>query len=116
MPSLPITPKYEPGPEIGISTPMRMTFSCACAAKIAQANARIAPLSASFMDSLPRRCGQCTKAARFPQGSTARGHSVLRVARRSRKRDGVAHVGETGNVGDGALQAEAEAGVRHRAV
>ena len=32
MPSLPITPKYEPGPEIGISTPMRMTLSCAWAA------------------------------------------------------------------------------------
>src|SRR5713226_3921956 len=51
MPSLPITPKYEPGPEIGVSTPMRMIFSCACAAKIAQANAKTAALSASFMDS-----------------------------------------------------------------
>src|SRR5438552_3250508 len=70
MPSLPITPKYDPGPEIGISTPTRMTFSCACAAKVAQANARIAPLSASFIDSLLGRCGQCTKAARFPQGLT----------------------------------------------
>src|SRR6266513_2161318 len=71
MPSLPITPKYDPGPEIGVSTPTRMTFfSCACAAKVAQASARIAPSSASFIDSLLGRCGQCTKAARFPQGLT----------------------------------------------
>src|SRR5512134_630814 len=32
MPSLPITPKYDPGPEIGISTPTRTTLSCACTA------------------------------------------------------------------------------------
>src|SRR6266436_2349593 len=34
----------------------------------------------------------------------------------SREGDGVAHVGEAGDVGEGALEAEAEAGVRHRAV
>src|SRR3989442_11439038 len=49
MPSLPITPKYDPGPEIGIATPMRMTRSCACAARAAQANAKIAALTASFI-------------------------------------------------------------------
>src|SRR5690349_12876919 len=52
MPSLSITPKYEPGPEIGIATPMRMTRSCAVA--IADAHT-IAPASAiriaSFMSS-----------------------------------------------------------------
>jgi hypothetical protein len=39
-----------------------------------------------------------------------------RVPRRSRERDRVEHVGEAGDVGEGALEAEAEAGVRHRAV
>ena len=34
----------------------------------------------------------------------------------SRERDCVAHVGEAGDVGEGALEAEAEAGVRYRAV
>src|SRR6266852_4433995 len=42
--------------------------------------------------------------------------SIPRVAGRSRERDRVAHVGEAGDVGEGALEAEAEAGVRHRAV
>src|SRR5688500_3648250 len=32
------------------------------------------------------------------------------------KGDGVAHVGEAGDVGEGALEAQAEAGVRHAAV
>src|SRR5688572_18636121 len=32
------------------------------------------------------------------------------------KGDGVAHVGQAGDVGDGALEAQAEAGVRHAAV
>src|SRR5260221_13019844 len=55
MPSLPITPKYEPGPEIGISTPMRITRSCANALNaMAAANAAIAVLSTGFMD--PPRC------------------------------------------------------------
>src|SRR5258708_37125932 len=55
MPSLPITPKYEPGPEIGISTPMRITRSCAKALNaMAAANAAIAILSTGFMD--PPRC------------------------------------------------------------
>src|SRR5690242_11417791 len=34
----------------------------------------------------------------------------------SRERDGVAHVGEAGDVCEGALEAEAEAGVRYRTV
>jgi hypothetical protein len=38
------------------------------------------------------------------------------VSRRARKRDGVAHVGEAGDVGERALEAEAEAGMRHGAV
>src|SRR5438477_4474847 len=52
MPSLSITPKYEPGPEIGISTPMRTTRSCANALNaMAAASAAIAVLSNGFMDS-----------------------------------------------------------------
>src|SRR5271165_4816963 len=42
--------------------------------------------------------------------------SIPCVSRRSREGDGVAHVGEAGDVGEGALEAEAEAGMRHRAV
>src|SRR5271163_4417368 len=42
--------------------------------------------------------------------------SIPRVAGRPREGDGVADVGEAGDVGEGALEAEAEAGVRHRAV
>src|SRR5215471_14219918 len=45
-----------------------------------------------------------------------RGGSVARVARRSREWNCVAHVGEAGHVRDRALEAQAEAGVRHRAV
>src|SRR5436189_288799 len=41
---------------------------------------------------------------------------VARVARRPRKRDHVAHVGEPRDVGDGPLEAQAETGVRHGAV
>jgi hypothetical protein len=42
--------------------------------------------------------------------------SIPRVPRRSREGDRVADVGEAGDVGKGALEAEAKAGVRHRAV
>src|SRR5262249_23292132 len=42
--------------------------------------------------------------------------SIPRAPRRARERDRVAHVGETGDVGERPLEAEAEAGVRHRAV
>jgi hypothetical protein len=42
--------------------------------------------------------------------------SIPRIARRSREGDCVAHVGEAGDVGQGALETEAEAGMRHRAV
>src|SRR5260370_42266206 len=42
--------------------------------------------------------------------------SIPRVAGCSREGDRVAHVGEAGDVGEGALEAEAEAGVRDRAV
>src|SRR5271169_6376360 len=42
--------------------------------------------------------------------------SIPRVAGGARERDRVAHVGEAGDVGEGALKAEAEAGMRHRAV
>src|SRR5580704_5678627 len=42
--------------------------------------------------------------------------SIPRVAGGAREGDGVADVGEAGDVGEGALEAEAEAGVRHRAV
>src|SRR5262245_42485682 len=38
------------------------------------------------------------------------------VAGRARERDGVAHVGEAGDVGQRALEAEPEARMRHRAV
>src|SRR5712691_1001962 len=37
--------------------------------------------------------------------------SIPRVSGRSRERDRVAHVGEAGDVGEGALEAEAEAGL-----
>src|SRR5947208_11161300 len=46
MPSLSITPKYDPGPEIGIATPMRSTRSCAAAAVAART---MAPASASLL-------------------------------------------------------------------
>src|SRR5712691_6047322 len=42
--------------------------------------------------------------------------SIPRVARGSREGDRVAHVGEAGRIGDRALEAKAEAGVRYRAV
>src|SRR3984893_1881120 len=42
--------------------------------------------------------------------------SMPRVAGGSREGDCVADVGEAGDVGEGTLEAEAEAGVRHRAV
>src|SRR5271163_4599800 len=42
--------------------------------------------------------------------------SIPRVAGRPREGDGVADVGEAGDVGEGALEAEAEAGVRYCAV
>src|SRR6202011_1290947 len=42
--------------------------------------------------------------------------SIPRVSRRSRERDRVAHVGEARDVRHGALKAEAEARVRHRAI
>src|SRR5215469_565951 len=42
--------------------------------------------------------------------------SIPCAAGRPRKGNGVADVGEAGDVGQGALEAEAEAGVRHRAV
>src|SRR5712691_2321107 len=48
--------------------------------------------------------------------SLSTGVSIPRVAGGSREGDGVAHVGEAGDVGEGALEAEAEAGMRHRAV
>src|SRR5580700_1899761 len=42
--------------------------------------------------------------------------SIPSATGRSREGDRVAHVGEAGRIGEGALEAEAEAGVRHRAV
>src|SRR5215469_888940 len=42
--------------------------------------------------------------------------SIPCIPRRAWERDRVAHVGETGDVGEGALKAEAKAGMRHRAV
>src|SRR5678815_794462 len=62
MPSLPITPKYEPGPEMGISTPMRITRSWASAPNAkAAASAAKAVLISGFMKSpSSRRCGDCT--------------------------------------------------------
>src|SRR5437016_3069734 len=42
--------------------------------------------------------------------------SVPRVAGGARKGDRVAHIGEPGRIGDGALKAEPEPGMRHRAV
>src|ERR1700730_10386174 len=41
---------------------------------------------------------------------------ILRVSRRSRKRNRIAHVGKAGHVGQGALEAQPEARVRHGAV
>src|ERR671931_2248500 len=53
MPSLSITPKYDPGPEIGIATPMRTTRSCAAAAMVARATTLAsASLLARFMTPL----------------------------------------------------------------
>src|SRR6059058_3695956 len=61
MPSLSITPKYEPGPEIGIATPMRTTRSCAAAAAAARTMAAAsASLLASFITPPPVGCGECT--------------------------------------------------------
>src|SRR6201984_10413 len=53
-----------------------------------------------------------------PAGARAARRKALipRVAGGARERDGVADVGEAGDVGEGALEAEAEAGMRHRAV
>ena len=42
--------------------------------------------------------------------------SIPGVAGGAREGDRVAHVGEAGDIGEGALEAEAEAGVGHRAV
>src|SRR6266536_3943891 len=42
--------------------------------------------------------------------------SIPRVPRGAREGDGIAHVGEARRIGDRALEAEAEAGVRHRPV
>src|SRR5438270_1933694 len=42
--------------------------------------------------------------------------SIPRIPRSAREGDRVAHVGEAGDVDEGALEAEAEAGVRHRAI
>jgi hypothetical protein len=42
--------------------------------------------------------------------------SIPRIFRGSREGDRVAQVGEAGDVGEGAFEAEAEAGVRRRAV
>src|SRR5205807_6048988 len=61
MPSLSITPKYEPGPEIGIATPMRTTRSCAAAAADARTMAAAqARLLASFITPPPVGCVECT--------------------------------------------------------
>src|SRR5215469_1138501 len=46
----------------------------------------------------------------------SRDTSILRMPRSARERDRVAHVGKPGDVGERALEAEAEAGVRYRAV
>src|SRR5215472_12000355 len=46
----------------------------------------------------------------------ATGLLIPRVPRCAREGDGVAHIGEAGDVGEGALEAEAEAGMRHSAV
>src|SRR5207302_5132494 len=42
--------------------------------------------------------------------------SIACVARRPGEGDGVAHIGEAGRIGDRALEAETEAGMRHGAV
>src|SRR5919204_529136 len=64
MPSLSITPKYDPGPEIGIATPMRTTRSCAVAAADARTMAPAsASLVAKFMTPPPMGCGECTTVA-----------------------------------------------------
>src|SRR3954471_6612933 len=59
MPSLSITPKYDPGPEIGIATPMRTARSCAATTVDART---MAPASASllarFMTPPPVGCGR----------------------------------------------------------
>src|SRR5262249_24585620 len=41
---------------------------------------------------------------------------IPRVSGRSRERDRIAHVGKPGDVGEGALEAQPEARVRHRAI
>src|SRR5262249_33208533 len=46
----------------------------------------------------------------------SRDTSILRMPRSARERDRVAHVGKSGDVRERALEAEAEAGVRYRAV
>jgi hypothetical protein len=51
------------------------------------------------------------------QGKTrSRMRSIPRAAGGAREGDGVAYISDAGDVGEGALEAEAEAGVRHRAV
>src|ERR671934_1223411 len=61
MPSLSITPKYDPGPEIGIATPMRTTRSCADAVVVARMmTLASASLLARFMTPPPVGCGECT--------------------------------------------------------
>src|SRR5262249_62014242 len=46
----------------------------------------------------------------------SRDTSILHMPRSARERDRVAHVGKPGDVGERTLEAEAEAGVRYRAV
>src|SRR5215472_9830595 len=56
-------------------------------------------------------------ALRGPRGRAVGQYaSIPGVTGRAGEGDGVAHIGEAGDVGEGALEAEAEAGVRHRAV
>src|SRR5580700_6243435 len=61
-----------------------------------------------------RRCQG--RSRHHPPRRRSRDTSILRMPRSARERDRVAHVGKPGDVGERALEAEAEAGVRYRAV
>src|SRR6185503_9628662 len=91
MPSLPITPKYEPGPEIGISTPMRITRSWASAPNAMTDSSVATAVLISFMGSpSSRRCADCTtrppsegKALHISgEGSTRKRYEEVRVGHR----------------------------------
>src|SRR5438552_9685038 len=60
--------------------------------------------------------GAVNRCPRVKAQAPRRDGSIPRVAGGAREGDCVAHVGEAGDVGEGALEAEAEAGVGDRAV